>query len=508
MNVHFVGILAPESIYFDTIFTDGSSAFSHALDLFQEFLNGSFAEKHSAAVSIIKLEGSRSADIPGWIQCVEIQNTVAALLQALLQLTKSGNKEEAFCLTWLDNVFQQKTIYEKALNLHNTYRAHYTYVEGYPTGISPECFSSETLSLMNVILNQDNELQQKPVNRNSFFDIIKKRIHDFDIEADLAPEDMRLYRLELTANTRRNFVLSKQLWEGGLRSIDALPEFYQKKPELFIGPGRYYYVQLSNQNDKCIYSPYPIVEKEEAHYIDSANYKKMLDALAKYSPESHIALGLAGEVATHPNIAECLLATAQRFRTVYVETNGRYWDRAAPWWNEDWIKNLQWIIFLDSLDEALYSEIHGGNSNREALLFLQFLAQKTEPSRIYLQCTRMTENEGEIIAMDKFCKAEGYQFLVQKYNSYCGLLSDRTVVDLRPHKRFPCRHLERDMLVLTTGDVMLCTQDIAGKHCLGNIFNEDIETIQKKRERFFAEQAQEAYKELCNECDEYYTVNA
>ncbi len=522
MSIHLVGILHTDADYVDTMFNDGSSAFTHTVDLFHDLLHTS-TESSISSCSIIAIEGSKPISLPHWVNSVHIPNTLSALLGALKNSIKNTAVDEhraedislqhmqyntSFCITCVDNVFQDSAIFKKNLDAHNYFKAHYTYTEGYPKGLSPECISLEGIYLMDEILTQDSSLQHAPIQRNSLFTLLEKRIHDFDIQTELAPEDMRLYRLELSANSKRNYVIAKRLWESGMRTIDDLPDVYKQHSELFIGPSSFYYMQISNYNEACIYSPFLETNSDTVSYMDMASYVDILKKLSEYSPQATLALGYAGEVAVHPEIGNIVSLASEMFNTVYVETKGRDWNMGEQWWNEAWVKKLQWIIQIDSLDEQLYAQIHKDKTNTKVFEFLQFLSQKTSKDAIYLQATRMDINEEEIAPLHMFCKREGYQLVVQKYNSYCGVLEERKVVDLSPHNRFACRHLERDMLIRLNGDVQLCTQDIHKETVFGNIIVDSVSTIQKKRELLFSEQVEEKYKEICKNCDEYYTFNA
>ena len=520
MSVHLVGILYTDADYVDVMFNDGSSALTHTLDTFYSLID--MKKNGISSCSVISIEGAKAISLPSWVQSICISNTLTALLEALLSIINSNANRESykdistyevqynnsFCITCVDNVFQDLTIFQKVIYSHDYFKAHYTYIEGYPKGLSPECVSLEGMNLINEILAQNTSLQHMPIQRDSLFSLLEKRIHDFDIQTELSPEDMRLYRLELRANSKRNYVISKRLWESGLRDINKLPDMYKRQGDLFIGPSSFYYMQISNINEQCIYFPFSEISDEQLIYMDLALYTDILNILSEYSPKATLALGYAGEVAVHPDISSILSLASDTFNTVYVETKGRDWNLSEQWWNEEWVKKLQWIVQIDSLEEQLYTQIHKERTNTKVFEFLQFLSKRTSKNNIYLQVTRMNINEEEIVSFYSFCKREDYQLVIQKYNNYCGVLEERKVVDISPHRRFACRHLERDMLIRINGDVQLCTQDVYGKNILGNIIDDGLISIQKKRELLFNEQIKENYKEICKNCDEYYTFNA
>jgi spiro-SPASM protein len=120
---------------------------------------------------------------------------------------------------------------------------------------------------------------------------------------------------------------------------------------------------------------------------------------------------------------------------------------------------------------------------------------------------RMDDNENEMLAFYDRWEADGAQIIIQKYNSYCGLLPARSHADLRPLDRQPCWHLMRDLVVLNNGDVPRCKQDINASFLLGNIHNLSVEEIWRGNERVYLDHCKGTYDALCETCDEYYTFN-
>ena len=78
----------------------------------------------------------------------------------------------------------------------------------------------------------------------------------------------------------------------------------------------------------------------------------------------------------------------------------------------------------------------------------------------WVQAVRMKENEEDLDVFYKTWKAKTENVIVQKYDSFSGLLPDRKVADLSPVERFPCWHLKRDMAILLDGTVPLCREDV------------------------------------------------
>ena len=119
----------------------------------------------------------------------------------------------------------------------------------------------------------------------------------------------------------------------------------------------------------------------------------------------------------------------------------------------------------------------------------------------------MKENEDDLEKFFKSWKAKTENVIVQKYDSFSGLLPDRKVADLSPVRRFPCWHLKRDMVVLIDGTVPLCKEDVRTGTRLGNAFEEDLELIWDRAQAVYRSHVAESYPGICAACDEYYTYN-
>jgi radical SAM protein with 4Fe4S-binding SPASM domain len=67
--------------------------------------------------------------------------------------------------------------------------------------------------------------------------------------------------------------------------------------------------------------------------------------------------------------------------------------------------------------------------------------------------------------------------IIGHFNQYCGQIKDRSVIDVTPLKRFPCRQLKESVSIFWNGDVVLCSQDINGEFILGNLKDEKLDDI-------------------------------
>ncbi len=537
MSFHFIALLHSSARYISHACADGSSAWHHTLACAQALKDAGVIDGCTRICVGTHGLGDEPQDVREALQdeggVFEHTRNIANSMQALVeQLCDIAGAETHVCLMFADAMISYEPLYKTMIETHLKYVAHYTRGEGYPESVSPEILSPMACKILERTLAElastGEHTASLPVEKGALFSLVEKRINDYDIEAVLAPEDMRMLRVSLAADTRANFTIAKQLWDYGLRNPDTLMSLYHEKPQLLRGIPRYVYVQLTDALQPTVYDPhYAIMQKNGAGICDAAQRKQctsmhgdvwraLLSKLPQYAEDATLALGFGGEVALHPNIFSFINEASAAFSAVYIETNGYEWDTSASWWNSV-PSNVSWIVYLDAYSDELYSNVResaacGGLTAQEAKArahaFVEMLIVQTKPRNVFVQATRMVENENELDAFCKYWDEKGVSPIIEKYNDICGMLPNKKTVDLAPLQRFACRHLERDMFVDIDGNVRMCFQDLRRNHIQGSIVDDAIETLWQKNERLFVQQAQGHYTDICRSCDEYYTCNA
>lgn len=521
MSFCFVAVLQSSSRYAVHPCADGSSAWDHSVACARALLEHKRVSRcllvrmgdASGSSGAVKLDqGARAV----FETEVSVGDDVRELVACLAELSADGSN---ICLMSADAMISYAPLYEKMMDTHLRYKAHYTKSEGYPDAFAPELFSPVACAMMRRACEQ----QDIPIALGpgaSLFPVVEKNINDYDIEAVLAPCDMLALRISARGNTRTNFVIGKNLWDAGLRNPDDLMELYREKPGLFRSLPRYVYAQLTDAAHNTVYDPHAALipqKNTQTACMSRETWSALREQAAAYAEDAHLALGFGGEPALHPDIFLLLREAAESFSRVYVETGGFSWDETSAWWNEV-PKNVSWIVYLDAYHEATYAALRtarfaGSSFDAHAAFtrahdFIAMLIAKAGGENVFVQATRMNENEVELDAFCKHWKAQGAQPIIQKYNNACGRLPDRKPVDLSPLSRFACRHLERDLVFDLAGDALMCFQDVAKEHALGNIRECGMEQLWRRGEELFVQQVQQKYMDICGRCDEYYTCNA
>jgi radical SAM protein with 4Fe4S-binding SPASM domain len=95
--------------------------------------------------------------------------------------------------------------------------------------------------------------------------------------------------------------------------------------------------------------------------------------------------------------------------------------------------------------------------------------------------TKCRDNLAEMEAWyDQWLRAIGTAVIVGP-SDFAGQIPDTAVVDMTPPRRRPCSRLWSRMVIRSTGDVVLCEQDFAGRNVLGNVAETPISEIWQKR---------------------------
>ncbi|MCP4247788.1 MAG: radical SAM protein [bacterium] len=207
--------------------------------------------------------------------------------------------------------------------------------------------------------------------------------------------------------------------------------------------------------------------------IDPQRIAEVADALAAYD-DSLVVLGGFGEPMLHPQFGEiCRLLSESGVYGVAVRTNAIGLDEAA-------IETLLGCrldvinVLLDAWTEELYQRLHPGRTLAEVLQNLDRLSKAREAARqveplIVPQMTKSVETAGELDAFfDGWIRGVGCA-AVEGYSHYAGQLPDRSLVDMSPPTRTPCRRIHSRCLILADGRMTRCDQDFTGQTAVGSL---------------------------------------
>jgi spiro-SPASM protein len=524
--VLFAGDLRDEA--FEGVF-GGRSAFDLALKRAAAF---PFVTKLTVLASP-SFDGARA---PLGIDGIELVREEAWNVRSFLYaLARAGEGFDFTYFAWADTPFLDVGLAGRLALRHLRGAAEYSYADGWPDGLAPEILAPGTAGIL-ARINGENEA---PVARDTVFTVLQKDINAFDIETEISQDDFRQHRLCLASSSRRGLLLLKRFWEAGLAdtadTAEAAGRIVTERPDLLRTLPAFFPIQVvSACPQRCSLCPYPVSGGFAISDVDAdlhgasgkadfpvmglGDFSRLLDKIEGFSGDAVVDLSLWGELALHPRRTEFVREVLRRpSLSLVVETSGIGWERAefealalyaaaAPP-RRNGMAPLSWIVSLDSNDEAGYRELRGegfGTALESARSLLSLF-----PKDAYVQALRIRGNEADIEKFYRFWKGEGANVIVQKYDSFCGLLPDRSAADLSPVNRTPCWHLMRDMPVLLDGSAPVCrsAQISGGFEAAGNALDEDLGTVWQRVEALYARHCAGSYDGPCTKCDEYYTFN-
>ncbi|MDR2471432.1 MAG: spiro-SPASM protein [Treponema sp.] len=521
VTVLYAGDLAPEA--FEPVFA-GRSAFSLCLERAAAFPGGG---------PVLLLAGEEPLPEPaGSSRVIRRPRWTAAELLALLSEESSGRDFAYYA--WADAPFLDPALAGRVAGRHLRFAADYSYADGWPYGLAPELITPGAAGILSKIAGDAGE---GPVKRDTLFGVLQRDINSFDIETEIAPVDLRYHRLSLTADSKRNLLLLTRFAgeEGktdpeGTGSAEGIERIIAGRPELLRTLPAFFPIQVSGPCPEaagagagsCGLCPYPRFGGGRTDFMEAADFDGILDKIEAFAGDAVIDLSLWGELALHPRREDLIAGTLRRpALSLVIETSGYGWtaaalesaarEAAAAPARRNGLAPLSWII---SLGAAVLPGQAGGEpaALAETLVSL-FPRHAGGEDRVYVEAVRTA---GEEDAVERFYRAwkafgsdhPGPGVIIQKYDSFCGLLPQKQAVDLSPVERRPCWHLMRDFPILMDGTVPLCREDLGPfPQAPGNIFREDPLAIWRRGEAAYLEQCAKNYRETCGACDEYYTFN-
>ncbi len=445
------------------------------------------------------------------------------LLEKIDQALQTNNADYAI-FAWADCPFLNKELTNTLIEYHETYRAEYTFAEGYPYGLAPELIHAGTVRLL-LQIAKTKGFENAIIERDSLFTLIKTDINSFEIETYISDHDWRYLRLQLCCSNKRNTLACERLFDIGESDIDdvnALSFTAEKSSSVLRTLPAFYNVQVfSSTKLQTVYEP-SLGDDE----MDIEKFKKLIHDIADFSDDAVVSLSFFSDPLYHKDFmqfVQCVLDCENL--SLLIETDGlRITENLIidikKMLGDNPIRKsgqraLNWIIRLDADDATMYNAVHLKDAHstdfEKAVNNIMHLKEHFTHA-VYPQMVRMNCNEEQLEAFfRKWTQDASGDLIVQKFDSLSGLLEDERPADLSPARRYACWHIKRDMNILFDGTVVRCKaaafaqdKDIA---VLGNAFEEKLSTVWARGEVNLVNQLNEKYTGQCGESDEYYTFN-
>lgn len=429
----------------------------------------------------------------------------------------SLSREKGFgniVLAYADSPLLDTVMLEKLFSLHTEGLAEYTFGDNFCEGLVPEVLSADFLEKIS-----GYEYKKPDILSRRVFDCMNADINKFFIDLEVAETDFSVMRCELiTAGRRNRSVVEKLLafvsFKDDYRKIHRA---IQEHPEtLYLSP-KYAEIGISERdNMDCPFCPRSKAPCPDG-FMDFGLYEKILKELTAEYDDIIVEWGLLGEPLLHPEFfrfVEHTMNTPGIFNLI-IGTNGLLFDRKVAEKLSAYPPEKLTVVFgLDSLKDETFRLLRKTES-KDALSvvkknILDFISFRPDNRlRTFVQILKMKTNNLELEDFYRFWQEKGVNVIIQKFNSYLGLLEDQSVVDLTPLDRTPCWHLQRDLAVFADGSVPVCRQDVKREHIVGSLKEEGLSSVREKQKKFFLLNYRADYDAfpLCRNCDEWYTYN-
>jgi hypothetical protein len=132
------------------------------------------------------------------------------------------------------------------------------------------------------------------------------------------------------------------------------------------------------------------------------------------------------------------------------------------------------IVTLDAATTETYHRVHGCDRFREARARVDAWAERRARERrvrplIVPEFLKTVENVADMEPFhDEWLRRLGTS-VIAGTSDYAGQRPDRSVTNVSPPRRVPCRQIFRRMAILADGCVVTCDQDFAGRQVVGRI---------------------------------------
>lgn len=270
-------------------------------------------------------------------------------------------------------------------------------------------------------------------------------------------------------------------------------------------------IQINLEASRACNLKCPFCAREDATsgtHIDLKIVQKVVEEAKKYGP-TVFALHIWGEPLINPKWDEIvhIIKSSNKSNGVTITTNGTlFTPKNIEKLKRDKVDQL--IISLHTLDSKTYPIRVGKDiSLQDQLDSLRELAIQTKNLSM-VKVIRLFETKEDKITQTQLIselKELGYNFEITEYDNSAGFRDDWSTIETK-EKRWPCYHPWLTASVTVHGDVTICCVDPINQLKIGNIQNEDLNSmwtgrrLQEIRHQHLKQEF-ESNCSICEKCD-------
>lgn len=429
-------------------------------------------------------------------------------------------------LDFLSNTLSDKTVmllnaYSPLLDIeatksmiaeHKELAFDYTYPENLPKGLVPELFNSD---IANFIKNTIPK--ELPMFEQSIKEIFESDISSYDSNIFIHPSEIVKYRVDFIPNSYNNYLLIENIItnHGTDFTIDGIDKLIETNPALIRKRPTYYEIELTTEREGGEMGVLVGEMMDRDGNIAPIDFETILQQIADFSYNPVVMLGLYGEPFLHPQINDIIDTIAKYPNIRFIFESRSILTNFAPVQKALDLANVEVIFDVSAANNTTFEKLKKPLNTMLPFENLDTVSQKINSlsekhkQKIYLQFSRCTFNEDEIMRFYENWQDFKERIIIRKIDTFGGKLNNYRVVDLSPIKRHFCLHLKHDMVIHYSGDIAMCRQDYEGTNSVGNILNDGIETCWAKLGEVYSVQSQRNFDKptLCSECDEWWIFN-
>lgn len=384
----------------------------------------------------------------------------------------------------------------------------YTYPENLPDGLVPEILDGGAAAFIAKTVPAE-----MPLFRSSVREIFESDISSYDANIFIHPSRIVNYRVNFTAASYNDYLVTKAILDrfGADQTIESLDKLIRENPALIRRRPTYFEIQLSTERE----SGEMFLggrSKREGH-MKAADLRKILRDASDFAWKPVVLFGFYGEPFLNPNLPE-ILAVLKEFpglRFIF-ESRGLAQDYKTVQSFLD-LGNVEVLFDLSFASEAGFAKHKKPLNPMIPALPLTDVESRiralTPAGKVYIQFTRSTVNEEEI--MDFYRKWKDYQdrIVIKKLDTFGGKLKKLVPVDLAPVERSFCMHLKHDVPVLTDGTVPKSRADFDGRESQGSVLANGLETCWENIGKLYEKQWADGFAkpEASCDCDDWWVFN-
>jgi spiro-SPASM protein len=397
---------------------------------------------------------------------------------------------------------------KKMLSEHLQYVFDYTYPENLPMGLLPEIIENDVCKFLRQTIPE-----KMPFFNQSIKELFEKDLSSYDCNLFISESRLIQHRVDFIPNNFNNFLVIEDIIThfGDQFGILELEELIKNNPEILFKRPTFYEIEWNTERESgAFYLGERLTRSGE---MKTEHFQAILDQITQFSYNPVVSIGLFGEPFLYPHLEEALsIIQAHPEISFLLESRCLFHDTAGIEKALE-LPNMKVIFDISFIKQGHFAEFKKPLNSLlpfESLAVIEERIKKLpHPDKIYLQFTRTTQNEDELMPFYERWRDFSDRIIVKKPDTFSGELDACRTVDLSPIRRFPCLHLKHDMAIFLDGNVPLCREDYNGKYKSGNALSEGLEKCWAKSLEPYLSHWKNDFKEppLCEKCDEWWVFN-